>query len=75
MTDTLLTQIESPGTVIVPHNYANRRALAIHIEALKAAGHAIVVDETFEAGREEPLGDLRVYHYRTCKQCIALGRV
>lgn len=69
MTDTLLTSIETPGTVIVPHDYANRHTLALHIDALKAQGHAIIVDETFEPGRLTERGDLRIFHMLSCKVC------
>ena len=69
MTETLLTQIETPGTVVVPHNYADRHTLALHIDALKAQGHAIAVDETFEPGRPTERGELRIFHYKTCRIC------
>ena len=72
MTDTLLTSIEKPGTVIVPHNYAQRAQLAIHIQALIVAGHAVSVDETYEPGTRpdrDAKGDLRIYHAQGCAKC------
>ncbi len=72
MTDTLLTDIERPGCVIVPHNYAQRAVLAIHVQALIAAGHAVSVDETYEPGTRPTRnthGDLRIYHAKGCAKC------
>ena len=67
--NTLLTDIEHPGTQIVPTDYKDRHTLAMHIDALRAQGHAIVVDETFEPGRKEERCTLRVFHYATCRAC------
>ena len=65
----ILTRIESIGTVYVPSNFENRKALEIHIQALKAQGHAITTDEAFESGNPKERSDLRVHHYKTCNAC------
>jgi hypothetical protein len=70
MMDTLLTEIEGAGhTVIVPRSY-DRHALALHLIALKKAGHAILADETTECG--ELTGELRVFHMLNCVACRRL---
>ena len=72
MTNTLLTSIETPGTVIVPHNYAQRAQLAIHIQALIAAGHAVQCDEVYEPETRpdrDTHGELRITHFRSCEKC------
>jgi len=69
MSETLLTDIEHPGTYIIQHGYLRRRELAIHIHALQKQGHAVIVDEVVEAGQRETSGDLRIHHYISCKRC------
>lgn len=56
----ILTRMERPGTVWVPREERNQ-ALANHLMALKAQGHAIMADEVE--------GELIVYHYLTCMAC------
>jgi hypothetical protein len=73
MIDTLFSDIERPGTVIVPHDYNNRRNLSIHVHTLQAQGHAVVVDEIVDANGRGTSGDLRVYHYKTCRRCSKRG--
>lgn len=51
---------------------AEREALALHLHTLRAQGHALAVDETFEHG--ETTGDIRILHYKTCVQCIRGGK-
>lgn len=58
--DNLLTRMEKPGTVRVPHEL-RREALATHLMTLKAQGHAIMADEVE--------GELIVYHYLSCEAC------
>jgi hypothetical protein len=68
--DNLLTQIESPCVVSIPASYPNRSALAVHIQALIAQGHAIVVDEQYEERpNRDTHGELRLCHHRTCERC------
>jgi hypothetical protein len=68
-TETLLTDIEHPGTYIVQHGYLRRRELALQVHALQKLGHALVVDELVDAGMRDTSGDLRIHHYTSCKRC------
>jgi len=62
----LMTKMEKPGTVIVPR--INRtHELHLHLQGLKAQGHAILIDEMGDP--LAPSGDLIVYHYLTCTAC------
>ena len=68
--DNLLTHIETAGSQGILSRSATReerKALALHLTALRAAGHAIVADEVMEHG--EASGDLRVFHYLSCVKC------
>ena len=69
MSDLLTTLEKAGGSGLLPRSasYKEREALALHLAALKAQGHAIVADEVFE--HNEPSGDLRVWHYLSCKAC------
>lgn len=65
----LLTNIERPGTTLSPRSATlkEREALSLHLAALRTAGHAVIADEVFECG--EPVGDIRVFHFKTCVRC------
>lgn len=66
----LLTRLEragGSGVLAKDATLAEREALALHLTALRAQGHAIVADETYESG--EAAGELRVIHYLSCKAC------
>jgi hypothetical protein len=63
----LLTHLEQPGAIaILPHHatFAERHSLALHLAALRTAGHAITADELMEYG--ESTGSLRIVHYKSC---------
>jgi hypothetical protein len=68
-TERLLTDIEKPGTFIIPNDRDPHwlHALAIQVHALQQQGHAITVDKLVDHdGRSS---DLRIYHYKTCTRC------
>jgi hypothetical protein len=69
MNDTLLTDMERAGSVIAftDATYEDRSRIALQLSALRAAGHAIIADETF-SHEEKPI--LRVFHYKTCVECL-----
>lgn len=46
---------------------SEREAIAVHLGALRAQGHAIIADEVIESG--ETTGDLRIWHYLSCRAC------
>lgn len=71
---TLLTDLERPGSAILPQGASleERAALAIHLGTLKAQGHAISADEVFE--HKEPSGAIRVIHFLTCQHPKCKGR-
>lgn len=62
----VLTKLETIGHTVIPREF-NRRQLAMHLRALRAAGHAIVADEVISHG--DKLGEISVMHYRTCRVC------
>ena len=67
----LLTTLETAGGQGVLHAAAplsERNALHLHVQALKAQGHAVVVNEVIENG--EYRGTLNVLHYLSCRKCI-----
>jgi hypothetical protein len=70
MQSDFLTRLErAGGSGVLSKNatLSERKALALHLNALRAHGHAIVADETYESG--ETIGELRVIHYLSCKAC------
>lgn len=68
----LLTIVERAGGSGLLSSSATlkeREALALHLGALRAAGHAVVADEVFERpGNSGSLG-IRVLHYLNCRVC------
>lgn len=66
----LLTRIErsgGSGVLYANATLSERNALALHLGALRAAGHAVIADEVMESG--EATGDIRIWHYLTCRAC------
>lgn len=66
----LLTRVEyagGSGVLSRTATLAERKALALHLAALRAQQHAIVADEVMESG--EASGDIRVWHYLSCRAC------
>jgi hypothetical protein len=66
----LLTDLERAGGhgVLYPSaTLAERNALHLHIQALKAQGHAIAFSDTIE--RENKGRTISVQHYKTCEEC------
>lgn len=66
----LLTRLEragGSGVLAKDATLAEREALALHLNALRAQGHAIACDEVMESG--ESSGEVRIIHYLTCQAC------
>jgi hypothetical protein len=66
----LLTRIETAGGAAILHAHApyeQRHALALHLAALRTAGHAVVADEVWN--HNEMDGAVRITHYRSCERC------
>lgn len=65
-----LELIRTPGVVEFPGSLSNEMLAAV-LDAcarLRADGHAVFVDETFETRENFEL--LRVFHYASCRACL-----
>lgn len=67
-TDDILTRIERPGSIRIPNGYDKREGLDLHVRALRAQGHSIIVDSAFEYGQHERK-EVVIHHYKTCRIC------
>ena len=66
----ILTRLEKAGgQAVLPHSatLVERNALHLHIQALKAQGHAIVFSDVVDAGGEGRT--ISVQHYLNCVRC------
>ena len=64
----LLTHLERAGSYAeIPEDF-DRFQLALFLQALRGAGHAVVANEVFEHGSKS--GAIIVTHYRTCLACV-----
>lgn len=73
MNDLLIRLERAGGVGILPRTapYSDKKALSLHLAALKAQGHSVVADEVYEQGQVS--GDLRITHYLSCGACLKGG--
>jgi hypothetical protein len=70
VSNTALTDLERAGGVArlaASATYSERKALALHLAALKAQGHAVSAHEVVASG--ERSGEMIAIHFLTCKRC------
>lgn len=70
MNANFLSSLEHAGAyAVLPRTaiYSEKKALEIHLAALKTAGHAVQADEVIEHG--DLSGDIRIFHLLNCKKC------